>query len=327
MTRDLDVSDNDAAGMRVSFAQNGEDVRLWRAFDSLERGFYVEVGGWDPVEHSVSRSFYLRGWSGLIVEPVVEHATRFAEMRPRDRVLPIAAGAQSGFVELHAIVGTGLSTTSPIHAARHESGGFSSGARSVAVRPLRELLDEHAPPDIHFLVVDVEGAESDVLEGGDFSRHRPWVVIVEATDPGTPNQSVRHWEHLLVDSGYEFVVFDGLNCFYVAEEHRELADLLALAPNVFDRYRPAEWVLESVQRRSIEVERSEAQDALHVAWVTAMEREQTLQSQLQNSRGQVERLRATLERLEAEREAQMSALLSSRSWVVTKPLRRMFGSG
>ena len=42
----------------VSYAQNGEDVRLWRVFAALSRGFYVDVGAGEPVTNSVTKLFY-----------------------------------------------------------------------------------------------------------------------------------------------------------------------------------------------------------------------------------------------------------------------------
>jgi len=37
--------------------------------------------------------------------------------------------------------------------------------------------------EIHFLKIDVQGSESDVLRGCDFVRYRPWIVVIEATEP------------------------------------------------------------------------------------------------------------------------------------------------
>ena len=38
----------------ISYAQNFEDVMLWRALKHVEKGFYVDVGAQDPVVDSVS---------------------------------------------------------------------------------------------------------------------------------------------------------------------------------------------------------------------------------------------------------------------------------
>ena len=45
------------------------------------------------------------------------------------------------------------------------------------------------------------------------------------------------WEPLLLNAGYQFAWFDGLNRFYIAnEEFERLMPLVALPPNVFDRF-------------------------------------------------------------------------------------------
>lgn len=46
----------------VSYAQNFEDVMLWRALKNVPDGFYIDIGAQDPVKCSVSLGFHLRGW-------------------------------------------------------------------------------------------------------------------------------------------------------------------------------------------------------------------------------------------------------------------------
>ncbi len=75
------------------------------------------------------------------------------------------------------------------------------------------------------------------MEGADFTRWRPWVVLVEALDPRTLQPNHAAWEDLLLAASYRFAWFDALNRFYVAEEHHErLTPRLALPPNVFDNF-------------------------------------------------------------------------------------------
>lgn len=57
-------------GRRISFAQNGEDIRLLRAFIEQPTGFWVDVGANHPINDSVTKLFSLRGWRGINVEPV-----------------------------------------------------------------------------------------------------------------------------------------------------------------------------------------------------------------------------------------------------------------
>ena len=53
----------------ISWAQNLEDVMLARAFKGTARGYYVDVGAYDPVIDSVTRHFYEAGWHGINIEP------------------------------------------------------------------------------------------------------------------------------------------------------------------------------------------------------------------------------------------------------------------
>jgi hypothetical protein len=57
----------------VTYAQNFEDLMIWRAVHDVAAGFYIDVGAADPDEDSVTRAFYDRGWRGVNVEPSPDH--------------------------------------------------------------------------------------------------------------------------------------------------------------------------------------------------------------------------------------------------------------
>jgi FkbM family methyltransferase len=145
----------------VSYAQNYEDVILWRVLREVENGFYVDVGAADPVEDSVTRAFYNRGWSGINIEPPEGYYARLVADRPRDLKLRVLAGAQSGVGTIHVIEGpTGLSTTNADFAARKAGKGRSSTLETLPVLSLDIILRWHGDKPIHFLKIDVEGAAS-----------------------------------------------------------------------------------------------------------------------------------------------------------------------
>jgi FkbM family methyltransferase len=220
----------------VSYAQNYEDVILWRALYDQERGFYVDLGAADPEELSVTRAFYERGWSGINVEPLDDYFDKLKLARPRDTNLKVAVGREVGLRTLHAVAGTGLSTLDPTIAAQHRADGWEIHETFVPVVTLEKILEDYAPPTIHFLKIDVEGAEAEALEGLNLNRARPWIIVVEATKPFSTVSTRDEWEHLVTNYGYSFAYFDGLNCFYVADEFRELKERLAIPPNVFDDF-------------------------------------------------------------------------------------------
>ncbi len=226
----------------ISYAQNYEDVLLWRALGTVGAGFYIDVGAYRPDDDSVTRAFHDRGWTGVNVEPVGHLFARLAAARPRDVNLHCAVGAAPGVRSLNVVRNTGLSTTDPAQAAELSVQGFTLQAEPVEVRRLVDICQDHAPADIHFLKIDVEGAERDVLESADFTQYRPWIVVVEAVAPVTRAPTHDRWEDLMLAADYRFAWFDGLNRFYVAAEHSAaLGPHFATPPNVFDDFiRPAD---------------------------------------------------------------------------------------
>jgi len=219
----------------ISYAQRYEDMHLLRVFGEEAGGFYIDIGAGHPVYDNVSFAFYLRGWSGITIEPNPWLAELSAAVRPRDSRIQSLVGEKTGEATYYLVEDFhGLSTTVEGHALKAQSEfGKSSQAMSVPVTTLRALCERHAPGAIDFLKIDVEGAERVVLLGGDWQRFRPKVVVLEALAPVTMAPAWEDWDPLLTAQGYRFAYFDSLNRYYVAEEHAGLAERLADAPSSF----------------------------------------------------------------------------------------------
>ena len=293
----------------VSYAQNCEDVMLMRALGGVAQGFYVDVGANDPRADSVTRAFYERGWRGINLEPVPHWHGALCEDRPRDLNLAVAASDADGTLRLWEIVGTGLSTGDEAYAQRHRAEGREVRALEVPAMRLDRILAEAGVREVHFLKVDVEGAEEAVLRGLDLSRVRPWVVLVEATEPGSRRSAHAGWEPLLTGSGYRMVWFDGLNRFYLADEHAALAAGFDAPPNVFDHFiRYSEWLA----RREV--------DALQAA-LARVSAAAAAPTPAASAAAEVASLRQAL----AQANARLAEVYASRSWRVAAPLRALAG--
>lgn len=226
----------------ISYAQNYEDVILYRALKDIPHGFYIDVGANDPTENSVTKAFYKRGWRGINIEPIPECIQKFYDERLRDINLPVAVGNYSGESVIHHVVGASGLSTHDFSIAKEFTKQFNCDLKKITVpiRTLDSICEEHKINQIHFLKIDVEGAEKSVLEGFSLTHLRPWIIVIESTEPAKPIQTHHAWENLLIQCNYQFVYFDGLNRFYVAKEQSHLASAFNSPPNFFDYFKRVE---------------------------------------------------------------------------------------
>jgi FkbM family methyltransferase len=229
-----------SAQQTISYAQRYEDMHLLRAFGEQASGFYIDIGAGHPVYDNVSFAFYLRGWSGITVEPNPWLAQLSESVRPLDVRIPSLIGEKPGTATYYLVEDFhGLSTTIEGHARAAEiEYGKLSRTITMPVRTLLSLCEQFVPGAIDFLKIDVEGAERAVLLGGDWRRFRPKIVVAEALAPVTMAPAWDTWEPLLLESGYRFACFDSLNRYYVAEEYAALAAKLAAVRASFDGVTP-----------------------------------------------------------------------------------------
>jgi FkbM family methyltransferase len=248
----------------ISYAQNREDILLWRALRDLPNGFYIDVGAEDPTQNSVTRALYERGWHGINVEPVQGHFDKLCDERPRDLTLQVAIGDRKGWTTLYEFPDTGLSTLVEKVASRHQSKGLHYVERCVPIVTLTSLWENFVKGEVHFLKIDVEGYEPQVLGGLALKRYRPWIILIEATEPLSFQGSWHEWEGKILEAQYEFVHFDGLNRWYLAAERSELKERFDAPPNIFDQFELAATV--SVCNRLAAAERDLEQIRASASW-------------------------------------------------------------
>lgn len=229
-----------ASPIGLSFAQNYEDVLLWRALGHVKDGCYLDIGACDPVVDSVSRAFYLAGWRGVHVDASATYAEALRQERPDETVVHAAVGDTDGFLTFYEFPETGLSTCVAEFAERHRQAGRVCKVSTVPVISLKELLNLAAKPEIHWLKIDVEGLEGSVLRSWGDSTVRPWVLVIESTEPNSQVPTQREWVDMVHQLGYHEVAFDGLSRFFVSNSHPELDEAFVASPNVFDDFHVTE---------------------------------------------------------------------------------------
>lgn len=291
----------------ISYAQNFEDVMLWRAFKHLDSGFYVDVGAAWPDIDSVTKAFYERGWHGINIEPNPDLFSQLNSTRSRDTNLQLAISTQNGEAEISILNGTGLSTLSKDIANQHINQGWPCEKINVITKTLSSIWESYVPngQDVHFLKLDVEGSEELVIKSNDWSKNRPWIVVVESTLPLSQIENYELWQSQLLAFNYKFVYADGLNRFYLADEHSSLSSCFTYPPNYFDGFQLA-------SQHTAEAELNRTRD---------------LKQKLQIKLSDIQEDNLYLENQNRQLSADLHLLANSRSMRITAPLRLLFQLG
>ena len=271
---------------------------LWRALKHVENGFFIDIGAQDPVIDSVSLAFCEHGWQGVHVEPTQQYSDKLRNVYLSENVLQMAIGSHEGMLSFYEFEDTGLSTADIEIARRHQEAGFKCIETLVPMISLDSLFERIDVKDVHWLKLDVEGLEKTVLEGWKNTSILPWIFVIESTAPLTQAETYSEWEYLLLDKGYRWIYFDGLNRFYIAPNHLDLVEAFKSPPNIFDNFQLSGSASQPFYK---------------------MVRSSTQQSDIRAQQAQAQAQQSDIRAQQAQ--AQVKVLLNSKSWLITSPLR------
>lgn len=172
------------AGVRSltpSLSSYGEDIIFDRLLRPGDRGTYVDVGANHPYLSSNTYRLYMKGWSGLTIDPNPAFASGFQTNRPRDKHLVMGVSETAGTLTYYEFEHNHLNSLSAERARELELQGLAPiRTTEVACAPLasivtRELGDTH----IDLLNIDAEGMDLEVLRSLDLQTNRPTVLMLE----------------------------------------------------------------------------------------------------------------------------------------------------
>ncbi|MEZ6127528.1 MAG: FkbM family methyltransferase [Planctomycetaceae bacterium] len=180
-------------------------------------GVFVDVGGYDGCIGSNSYFFEtVRGWSGLLIEPVRELCETARAIR-RCRCLNECVSETHGECEFVQITRgftqmSGLRDSYAAHILQTVRAHPDHAEQSITVRtrPLAEILREHECFEIDCLFIDVEGAENRILSAFPFGEFQITVCCLEN------NSGDAEIGRLMARNGFECVEFIGADEIYTA---------------------------------------------------------------------------------------------------------------
>ena len=185
-------------------------------------GTFVEIGAYDGKTYSNTAGLAEMGWEGLYVEPVLEFYDLCVKNHKYDKnIKVINACAGSGNNATLYIAGeyTTISKEFISHVPAGWGITYSVGTPTPTIK-LDRLLDKHwfFHRETDLFVIDVEGAEMDVLNGLTLDYWRPKMVIIEACEQH-PREERRVnaplINHYFRQAGYKKIYSDDCNNIYV----------------------------------------------------------------------------------------------------------------
>lgn len=173
---------------RISFSQEGEDLLLKRLLPDIQKGFYIDIGSHHPQRLSNSYLFYLDGWRGINIDPLPNSKEKFDRIRPRDLNLQIGISNTNSILEYYMFNEPAYNTFNREVAELRPN---PKGTLKLAVSTLESILEEHASTNqtIHFMSIDVEGHELEVLRSNNWQIYRPRIVLAEALHMSSLSQA------------------------------------------------------------------------------------------------------------------------------------------
>jgi len=205
----------------VTYSQYNEDLIMFAFLYDVKQGFYIDVGANSPEVDSVTKLFYKRGWHGINIEPIKSYYEDLVKERPNDINLQMGIGSKSGFEVFREYIGKEGHSTFDEKQKKEQLSNNEYIDYKVRVDSLVNILNNYTIDHIHFLKIDVEGFEYQVITGNNWTKYRPEIICIEA------NHVHQDWEDILLKNKYNLLIFDGLNKYYVAEEsHNRTVDFV-----------------------------------------------------------------------------------------------------
>lgn len=174
LTRNVVVTWKEMRGDAVYPSEIGQDKWVLETmFPGVADGYFVDVGSGHGTIGSNSRALEVRGWTGLCIDPFPVHMGGRTCDVLREVVFS-EAGRKMAFHEAG-----GLGGLAETLAAWNERGAQAPTVDFTTVTLDDVLTRVNAPTFIHFMSLDIEGAELEALKGFPFERVRLGALVVE----------------------------------------------------------------------------------------------------------------------------------------------------
>ena len=188
--------------------KNQDDWIIKEIFNFKKNGFFVDLAASDGV--SINNTFLLEkylDWNGICIEPLPRH---YNELKKNRKCILVneCVDSTTHTVEFisnkgvrglaNGILDTDMDNNYKIRGGLIKQAFNKNTVIKMKTKTLEEILDENnAPKIIDYLSLDVEGAETRIMENFPFTRYKFLSMTIERPTPKL--------NKLLFENGYLFV--------------------------------------------------------------------------------------------------------------------------
>ena len=147
-----------------------------------QKGFYVDIGAFDPIKGSNTKYLYNCGWSGLNIDANPTSIEKFNLYRKRDINLNIGISERPSKKPFFYFgENDGINSFSENFIKKNKSEKNVKQILQVHTETLNSVLDLHLPykQTIDLMDIDVEGLDFEVIKSNDWKKYRPKILMVE----------------------------------------------------------------------------------------------------------------------------------------------------
>lgn len=197
------------------YSQQDEDKYIIQKIlkNKINDGVFLELGACDGIMYSNTKTLedYF-GFCGILIEPIAHFYNRLVENRPNCELYNCAVSTEEGEV-------TFVGSDAEGGIKKYLKNGFNKIENTVKSRQLKNILSESQYNHIDIFILDVEGAELEVLKSIDFDEIDIYCIISEAhSDEIEKNNLVKSF---LEDKGFHFFERQrGNNVFFRKDSNR-----------------------------------------------------------------------------------------------------------
>ena len=170
---------------RKSYSQCGEDLFVKKFFQNKQKGFYVDLGAFNPIKYNNTYLLYLKGWSGINIDLNKTSIDLFNIWRKKDRNILAAVSDKKTKTKIYI-----ENIFSPLNTISFKFNDNISKTKSYYANTKK--FSDIVKKKIDFLNIDIEGMDFKVLKSINLNTYKPKLICIEIFGLNNVNKVKRY---------------------------------------------------------------------------------------------------------------------------------------